>query len=357
MKKRSSKKPAKKRNVSVAGVKRAVTKAVGKVAKVVKEVAKPAKKAATKKKRNRTVIKAKRVTVLSANPGRRSVSARSRRKPGASRLRNVHRISPEAIKKFPPHIQEQYWKHWGAIEASEEKAKTPAARKRVAKRRKSFLSRLGTRLRVLGRSKKYTVSARKCEDKRIKVRAATETDARSKAKTKLRGFKDFKVENCGRKRNVTARPRRKPGASRRRNDGAEGRREQFAGKVTGHKELYFPTGTPQGLSTLGPLRRIRTDAGDIVPARGTAYLCEDAKHRLHIGTSSPNAPLIDGPARSFRKVHRIEYDCRKPHLGYPQVVTWFHDFKDPLPTLKSDGQGGLSFGGGGYTIAREGIVG
>jgi hypothetical protein len=145
--------------------------------------------------------------------------------------------------------------------------------------------------------------------------------------------------------------------ARRNSATAEGNRRDFAGSFSGYKELYFPEGTPkEGLSTLGPLVLIRTEAGDIKPAGGTAVLCQDAAGKLYIGAKQA-APLIDGGARNFGHVRRVEYVCSKPHLGYPGKITWFHDFENPLPTLKSDGKGGLHFHGGGYTIRREGIVG
>lgn len=145
---------------------------------------------------------------------------------------------------------------------------------------------------------------------------------------------------------------------RRRNSAtAEENRREFSGTFSGYKELYFPANTPtEGLSTLGPLVLINTDAGLIKPVGGTAVLVQDAKGKLYIG-SKTNAPIIDGPAKEFGRVHRVEYVCAKPHLGYPEKVTWFHDFEAPLPHLKSDGAGGLHFHGGGYTIRREGITG
>lgn len=144
--------------------------------------------------------------------------------------------------------------------------------------------------------------------------------------------------------------------AQRRNDGADARREQFAGTVTSHKDLFFPEGAPQGLSTLGPLVLIRTDAGDVAPVKGGAYLCQDARGHLFIGATR-NTPLWSGQAGSLGKVSRVEYECKKPHLGEPKTVTWYHDFESPLPELRADGKGGLRFVGGGYTIKREGIVG
>jgi len=159
------------------------------------------------------------------------------------------------------------------------------------------------------------------------------------------------------KRLATKKRAAKRNPARRNSSAAEHNRRDFAGAFTGYKELYFPENTPkEGLSTLGPLVLIRTEAGDIKPAGGTAVLCQDERGRLFIGAKQ-DAPLIDGAAQSFGLVTRVEYVCSKPHLGYPGKITWYHDFETPLPTLKSDGKGGLHFHGGGYTIRREGIVG
>lgn len=153
-------------------------------------------------------------------------------------------------------------------------------------------------------------------------------------------------------------PRRKPAKGRKRRNGsaAEAAREQFAGKVTGYKELYFPEGTPSELSTLGPLLLIETESGTIAPTSGGAYLCQSVKEKLYIG-STRNAPLFAGPAQNFGKIKRIEYTCAKPHLGEPEKVIWYHDFENPKPELRADGRGGLHIYGGSYTIKREGITG
>lgn len=146
-----------------------------------------------------------------------------------------------------------------------------------------------------------------------------------------------------------------PRKGKRRNDGAEDRREGFAGRVTGHKELYFPDGTPGGLSTLGPVVTLYTDAGEFKPISGKIFLSQDGDERLYAGT--PEKRSMANPNQDFGKVHRIEYRCKKPHLGEPHEVIWFHDFESPLPRLKSDHEGMLHFIGGGYRIKREGIVG
>ncbi len=280
-------------------------------------------------------------------------------------------ISEADIAKLSPAAQAQLRAQLGRVEAQEAKASTPAQKKAAAKSRRSFLSRLGTRLRVIGQTKKYKVSARdlsKCKRKTIKVRGRHETDALAKAQSQLGSrFDQLRVGNrtkkrnaCGsKKRNVTARSPRKSGGSRprRRNSAAEDARREFAGQVTGYKQLYFPPGAPRELSTLGPLVLLRTESGDIAPVHGAAYLCQEPNGKLWIASSKPNTVLIDGPAQSFGHLRRVEYRCRKPHLGYPDTVTWFHDFEDPLPTLRSDGAGGLRIAGGGYTVKREGITG
>lgn len=413
------------------------------------------------------------------------------------RANKAGHISQADIAKFPPAVQAQIRAQLGTIERAEEKAATPKQKKAVELRKRGLLSRLRTRLNVLRKSKKFTVTARdtaRCPRKKIKVRALTEDNAVSQAKHRLGSRYDQirvqngkrrngviektsslvtsvakrtikstgklltgvgkvlsnpqlpklptgdvrkldlrqsiaqrrqleKIEDSARLENVlktltakfheagdkvrqaetsgtpadlkaaqaafrTARGRserafafqravrerigrlekhiaylqsqgkKNPcGGGRRRNEsGAAARREEFAGKVTGFKDLFFPEGTPQELSTLGPLRLIRTAAGDIQPVNGGAYLCQDAKGNLHIGASS-DRPLWNGAAQSFGQVRRVEYECSKPHLGEPGKVIWFHDFEAPLPELRADGKGGLRFVGGGYTIQREGIVG
>lgn len=434
---------------------------------------KPAKKKPAAKRRNRTVIKAKRVTVVSANPKRR-------------RANKAGHISVKDIANFPPAIQAQIRAQMAAVEEQESNATTPAQRKRVTLKKRSLLARIRTRLNVIRKAKKFTVTARdtaRCPQKKIKVRALTADNALAQAKNKLgsrydrlkvrngkkcngtkkrakkrtgaieeagkfvtstakrtlkvtgrvltgvgkvlsnpkpkRNFWPFspskaqKAEEAKRirrsirelqkemaeykrqhnydeveaykeliawekknlqkvaprrkrkrkssggwfSRNATATASQKPGASRkRRNDGAADRREEFAGKVTGQKDLWFPEGTPAGLSTLGPLVAIETEAGTVKPHLSGAYLCQDARGHLHIG-SSRQAPLWNGPAESFGKVKRVEYTCAKPHLGETKTVTWYHDFESPLPELRADGKGGIRFVGGGYSIRREGIVG
>lgn len=108
-------------------------------------------------------------------------------------------ISESDISKLPERAQAQIRAQLGKVEERERKATTPAQKKAAEKSRRSFLSRLGTRLRVMGQTQKYKVSARdlgRCKRRVIKVRGRHETDALSKAQSKLgRGFDDYKVMN------------------------------------------------------------------------------------------------------------------------------------------------------------------
>lgn len=144
----------------------------------------------------------------------------------------------------------------------------------------------------------------------------------------------------------------------KRNPSAESIRKTFAGSVSGERELFFPQGTPSGkLAKLGRLVSITTKAGTIKPISGTAWLCADTKGKLHIG-STKQAPLIDGPARNFGEVTKLEYEGSKPHLGYRGPIIWFHRVGEEnqiRPTLRADGKGGLVFRGGDYRITERGI--
>lgn len=133
-------------------------------------------------------------------------------------------------------------------------------------------------------------------------------------------------------------------------------RKEFAGKYTGDLTLHFPQKSLTGLSTLGPLVSLQGEFGTIKPTKGGVYYCQDAKGRIHIGAKSDD-DLWARVKENLGHVKRVEYRAAKPHLGYPQVITWYHDFEAPFPILKSDGQGGLAQVGGGYKIRREGIVG
>lgn len=151
-------------------------------------------------------------------------------------------------------------------------------------------------------------------------------------------------------------PAKKAAKKRNASPSAISNRKEFAGKYSGDLTLNFPQKSLTGLSTLGPLVLLRGEFGTIKPTKGGVYYCQDAKGRIHIGAKSGD-DLWARVKETLGKVERVEYRAAKPHLGYPKVTTWYHDFDAPYPILKADGKGGLLQVGGGYKIRREGIVG
>jgi len=186
--------------------------------------------------------------------------------------------------------------------------------------------------------------------KRAAVKKASAT-ARHKAATKARKKTTTRLATRALSRSVPLKKTR-----RRNSSTAIDNRKEFAGKYTGDLTLHFPQKSLTGLSTLGPLVSLQGEFGTIKPTKGGVYYCQDAKGRIHIGAKSDD-DLWARVKENLGAVHRVEYRAAKPHLGYPQVITWYHDFEAPYPILKSDGQGGLLQTGGGYKIKREGIVG
>ncbi|MDE2019804.1 MAG: hypothetical protein KGJ13_05680 [Patescibacteria group bacterium] len=178
-----------------------------------------------------------------------------------------------------------------------------------------------------------------------------------KAGSKLRNPR-YKADFIGRQGMVKIKRSRRSG----KNPSPVANRRAFAGTYTGQKKLYFPDGTPEGLSKLGRLVLLKTQRGTIKPTRRNPadeiWLCQDQKGKLHIGATS-TAPLYSGTAQDLGEVTRLEYQEAKPHLGYDDPVVWFHKLGEETgerPTLHSDGKGGLRFKGGAYTIEPRGIV-
>jgi len=134
--------------------------------------------------------------------------------------------------------------------------------------------------------------------------------------------------------------------------------EMFSGRRVNRVDvLNCSDGTPTNLAKLGKLVLIKTERGTIKPASGNTYLCADAKGKLHLATSA--AKLYDGPRQNFGEVSQVEYETKKPHLGYKNPTIFFHKMGEEggkRPTLIADGKGGLKFRGGSYKIKREGIV-
>jgi hypothetical protein len=222
----------------------------------------------------------------------------------------------------------------GATRKASSKRKTKTAIRSVAKARKVSVKRASNNPTRKGMRKLYR------EAKRI---------------SKVTRGRYYSSELGQRK---AARHEKRHARKSKLNPSAESIRKDFAGSVSGERELFFPQGTPAGkLAKLGKLVSITTEEGTIKPVSGSAWLCADTKGKLHIGSVS-GAPLFDGPKRSFGHVTKLEYESRKPHLGYKGPIIWFHHAGEEngiRPKLIADGKGGLVFKGGDYRLTRRGI--
>lgn len=315
-----------------------------------------AKKGKTKKKttrRNRTVIKqAKRVVVLNR-------AKKAKRNPKIAKGKTALRRTGKALKGAARSLLSAGSEILGAGAS----ALNPS-RKRIKVRNKYV------DLIIRGQAKKTPQG--------WQIGGKTITQGRGTVPLSKRGFyldrstgfvyakrernvapaRSKKKVTTKKRKSVTARSPRKSGRSRRPNPSPEEIRKSFAGSVSGHRELYFPTGTPRGLAKLGKVVSITTEEGTLKPVHGTAWLCADTAGKLHLG-STRASPLVNGPARNFGKVSKIEYEERKPHLGYGKnPVIWFHRMGEEggsRPTLRADGKGGLMFRGGSYKITSRGI--
>ncbi len=253
--------------------------------------------------------------------------------------------------------------------AAAKKASSTARHKAATKSRKKTTSRLASRSLFRSvplkagskvqraRNPRYEVVGVNAQGREFDLAIhvdANKTKTLQWAKSHYPGYKKYQITLRDRQDYIGGTP--KPKTRKRRNSAASDRRE-FAGRYTGDKDLYFPQGTPTGLSKLGKLVLIKTQSGSIAPVRGTVWLCRDTKGKLHLGTTS-NAPLTDMPAGSLGEVKRLEYEESKPHLGHPNPTIWFHRMGEETgerPTLYSDGNGGLKFRGGRYRITSRGI--
>jgi hypothetical protein len=211
------------------------------------------------------------------------------------------------------------------------------------------------RVVVLNRTAKK--AAKKTEKRKRNASRAIHLSRKAKS-GRARSSSVGRTTKATRSRKPLAQSRKAATKSRaRKNPSPESIRKQFAGRVSGSRDLYFPQGTPQGLAKLGKLVLIQTEEGTIKPVHGSAWLCADTQERLHIGSTS-NAPLFSGPARNLGRVRKIEYESSKPHLGYQGPIIWFHHMGEEngkRPTLHADGKGGLVFKGGDYRLTKRGI--
>jgi len=149
------------------------------------------------------------------------------------------------------------------------------------------------------------------------------------------------------------------GKRRNPNDAAKAGYESFQGKTsTKSTALNFPNGTPANVYKLGSLHSITlADGRTIKPAGKAVWLCADTKGKLHLGTTGER--LTNAPKGSLGKVKEVEYITSKPHLGDSKPARYFHQLGEETgekPTLYSDGNGGLVFKGGAYSVTSRGIV-
>lgn len=198
------------------------------------------------------------------------------------------------------------------------------------------------------------------------IRSATDYDSRVAGETggqarKTRSKKKISAKRKAMASRLAGRAIKKSSGllkRKRRNPSAEAIRKKFAGRVSGERDVFVPSSAPKGkLAKLGKLVSITTEEGTIKPVHGLAVLLADTNGKLHIG-SLTNAPLFNGPARSFGQVKRIEYDDSKPHLGFKSPIIWHHKMGEETghrPTLHADGKGGLVFRGGRYRLTSRGI--
>lgn len=196
------------------------------------------------------------------------------------------------------------------------------------------------------RSKKKRAATKKAS---ATARHRAATAARKKTTSRLASrslFRSTPLKRTRKRNSATASPKVKQ------------LREKFTGIASRKTStMNVADGTPTNLAKLGKLVLIKTERGTIKPASGTNWLCADAKGKLHIATTA--ARIIDGPAQNFGEVSQIEYEARKPHLGYKNQTIFFHKMGEEggkKPVLIADGKGGLKLRGGSYKIEREGIV-
>ena len=151
--------------------------------------------------------------------------------------------------------------------------------------------------------------------------------------------------------------------AKRQNPGASEKLQEWRGyPQRGSFDLYVPDGTPStGLYKMAPLIALQLQGypKDAVKIKRGVYVCGDEKNdrQIYFG-SKTSEPLTRLPRGPIAKVTHIDYGpVLKSHL-YDKAEEFTHRFGEEdgrLPTLWSDGKGGLMLKGGGYYITPEGI--
>lgn len=236
-----------------------------------------------------------------------------------------------------------------AVARAEERLKKARASRddeRIEKA-KDHLARTRAKVRAAKTTSGAIKSDKETEKKRTQRRQLAAEKAQRKATT-------TRLASRSLQRSVPLkRKRRNP------NDAAKASYESFQGKTsTKSTSLNFPNGTPANVYKLGSLHSITlADGRTIKPAGKAVWLCADTKGKLHLGTTGER--LTNAPKGSLGKVKEVEYITSKPHLGDSKPARYFHQLGEETgekPTLYSDGNGGLVFKGGAYSITSRGIV-
>jgi|SRR5882672_824878 len=349
---------------------------------------------AKKRKKNKTVIKAKRVVVLNKT-----------RKKAAKRKRNIEQGFYDATGFHPIRASSDYSEGRPASRSKKAKARKTKAKSTASHRRK-VASRKATTKHLAGRSLSRTTSTgkrlkrrniaegfydasgifhpiraaadysraragetgRKAQTTRSKKRATAKRKASSTARhrSKVASRKAQTKRLAGRAISKSAgllkRSRKNPAPSvlavvNRTSPKAQANRKEFAGEYRKDTPLYFPEGTPGGLSKIGKLLQIKTKQVVVKPHAQT-WLCRDTQGRLHLGTTSKDGVIWSGPKQDFGKVMQVDYEDVKKHLGYSKPQGFYHFMGEEdgnRPTLCADGKGGLKFKGGNYRFTSRGI--
>ena len=134
--------------------------------------------------------------------------------------------------------------------------------------------------------------------------------------------------------------------------------EKFSGKKARKATtLSAPNGTPASVAKLGRLRKIKLTDGRAWNFAGNAapYLAADSKGKLHVVGGKYRA---NPTGQTCGKVDLIEYETTKPHLGHKTPTIYFHQLGEETgqkPTMKIDAEGLIKFSGGAYRIETDGI--
>jgi hypothetical protein len=146
---------------------------------------------------------------------------------------------------------------------------------------------------------------------------------------------------------------------RRRNASTPDLFAAFQGRKARTKTtLRAPNGTPSTTYRLGRLRKLKYANGSIAFPSGskTPYLAADTRGKLHVVGGQYR---VNSAPQCFGKLHCVEYETRKPHLGAPSETIFVHKFGEEggkRPDLHVDNEGMLKIRGGSYRISPDGII-